>query len=175
MTNLLPILELSENWGINTNIFETNVINLAVVIGFVIVLVGDAFKSLLLKRKESILLNLKEAEIRAEKAQELFLTTKNKLEEAIIQAKEIDIESKILVQNEKNKFQIEFENNIKQLEKLKNLTIALQQQKIRNQISQKIIILALKKVNQKLKTRCDQNFQNLINNFYITLFRNSKL
>ena len=29
MTNLIPILKLSENWGINLNIFETNIINLA--------------------------------------------------------------------------------------------------------------------------------------------------
>lgn len=146
-----------------------------VVIGVVIFIIGDALKSLLLKRKESILLNLTEAETRAENAQKLFLTTKNQFQEAILKAKEIDLESKILVQNERNKFQIEFENNIQQLEKLKNITITLQEQKIRNQISQKIILLALKKVNQKLKTRCDQNFQNSINNFYITLFRNSKL
>lgn len=29
MTQIIPLFELSQNWGINTNIFETNIINLA--------------------------------------------------------------------------------------------------------------------------------------------------
>nr|AYC63855.1 ATP synthase CF0 subunit I [Dichotomosiphon tuberosus] len=150
-------------------------ISLIIVIVIVIFIIGDAFKSVLLKRKESILLNLKEAEIRADNAQKLFINAKNKLEEAINKTKEIDLETKILVQNEKIKYKNEINNNIKQLKKLKELTISFKKQKVQNQISKEIIILTLENIKQKLQIRCDKNFQNSINNFYITLFRKLKL
>jgi F-type H+-transporting ATPase subunit b len=49
-------------FGFNTNILETNVINLAVVIAVVVSVVGDAVRELLKNRKETIINNLREAD-----------------------------------------------------------------------------------------------------------------
>jgi F0F1-type ATP synthase membrane subunit b/b' len=65
-----------KNWfnffrlGFNTNILETNVINLAVVIAVVVSVVGDAVRELLKNRKETIINNLREADNRANEALE---------------------------------------------------------------------------------------------------------
>ena len=66
----LNIMPLAEGFGFNTNIFETNVINLAAVLGIVITFVGPNLTALLEDRKKTILNNLEEANQRALDAQE---------------------------------------------------------------------------------------------------------
>ena len=53
---------LDQEFGINTNILETNIINLTVVIGVLIYVGGDVLNSLLKTRKENILKSLTDAE-----------------------------------------------------------------------------------------------------------------
>ena len=61
---------------------------------------------------------------------------------------------------------------IQRLEYLKKETLIFQQQKTLNLLSKKIIQLSLSQAQKKLKSCTDIKFQNSINNFYITLFRN---
>ena len=61
---------LDQEFGINTNILETNIINLTVVIGVLIYVGGDVLNSLLKTRKENILKSLTDAE---QKYQEIDL------------------------------------------------------------------------------------------------------
>ena len=48
-------LPLGEGFGINTNLLETNILNLSVVIGVLVYFGGDVLSSLLTNRKELIL------------------------------------------------------------------------------------------------------------------------
>jgi len=66
----LSKLPLGTEFGFNGNILETNIINLAVVIGIVVSFGGDALRSLLENRRQTILNNLQEAEQRAQEAQQ---------------------------------------------------------------------------------------------------------
>jgi hypothetical protein len=63
-------LIFAEHFGFNTNLLETNVLNLAVVLAVVVTYVGDALRGLLANRKQNILNNFQEAEQRASEAQE---------------------------------------------------------------------------------------------------------
>ena len=53
---------MRQGFGFNTNLFETNVLNLAVVVGIVVTVVGDAVQSLLDQRRQNILSTLAEAD-----------------------------------------------------------------------------------------------------------------
>jgi F-type H+-transporting ATPase subunit b len=66
----LVLIFSGHGFGFNTNILETNVINLAVVIAVVVSVVGDAVRELLKNRKETIINNLREADNRANEALE---------------------------------------------------------------------------------------------------------
>jgi len=55
--------------GINTNIFETNLINLSIVVAVVVVLGGDALRELLTKRRLNVLSNFETANNRYKAAQ----------------------------------------------------------------------------------------------------------
>ena len=60
---------MRHGFGLNTNLFETNVLNLAVVVGVVVTVVGDAVQSLLNQRRQNILSTLAEADKKAREAQ----------------------------------------------------------------------------------------------------------
>ena len=66
---------MRNGFGLNTNLFETNVLNLAVVVGVVVTVVGDALSTLLKQRRETILSTLQEADNKA-------IESKNRLDEA---------------------------------------------------------------------------------------------
>ena len=83
------IFPIGHGFGINTNIFETNIINLAAVIGVVISFVGSNLTAILDERKKTIVNNLEEANQRALEAAEKLTIAKTQLEAAKKKAKEI--------------------------------------------------------------------------------------
>ena len=75
-------LLLAGHFGFNTNLLETNVLNLAVVLAIVLTYVGDAIRGLLENRKQTILTNFREADQRATEAQDRLRQAQVELEQA---------------------------------------------------------------------------------------------
>lgn len=165
-------MNLTESFGINTNIFDTNIINLAVVIAIVISFVGDALKSLLKNREQLIISNIQEAVKREEEAIEKLNNAQQKLISSQQKVTEIKQQSLVTAEMEKEKYKKQTVDDIERLKKLKQDTILFQQQKAIKQLSKQVINLALKQVYTKIENRYDRLFQNSVNNFYIALFRN---
>ena len=171
--NVLSLLFSAHGFGFNTNLFETNVINLSAVIAIVVSFVGDAVKELLKTRKETILNNLQEADNRALEAQEKLLQAKAQLSLAQKKATEIHEQGIAAAEQERKRCLKQAEEDAERQEKLKQDTIRLQQQKAIQQISQQIVSLALQQVRQKLKTGANSNFHILVNNLKIALLKNT--
>ncbi len=171
---LFTNLPLGEGFGFNTNILETNIINLAVVLAVVITFVGDALRSLLENRKQTVLNNLREADQRASEAQEKLNQAQAQLELAKKKATEIREQGITTAEQEKLQTIRQAEKDVVRLEELKDETIKLQQQKALSQISQQVVSLALTKVREKLKKSLDDSFHSSVNNFNIVLLTNYK-
>lgn len=167
-------LPSGEGFGFNTNILETNIINLSVVIAIVISFVGDALRSLLENRKQTILKNLLEADQRANEAQEKLNKAQIQLEFAEKKASEIREQGILTAEQEKKQSIRQFEQDSIRLEELKQETLRFQQQKAISQISQKVVLLALNQVREKLNNRLDAALHSSVNNFNIVLFTNYK-
>ena len=146
---------------------------LLVVIGVVISFVGDAFRSLLNNRQELILSNLNEADRRAEKAQEDFNEAKLQFEVAKRKTVEIAEQALINLNKEKDNAQLQTEEMIRRLEKLKEEALLSQQKKALKSLSKEFIQYSLTQVQKKLQSRVDFKFQVAMTNFYIALIRNS--
>ncbi|RYE05232.1 MAG: hypothetical protein EOP33_06975 [Rickettsiaceae bacterium] len=170
----LLFLKLGEGFGFNGNILETNIINLAVVIGIVVSLGGDALKSLLENRKQTILENLKEADQRAQEAAQQLTQAKSQLESAEKKAADIGIQGKKTAEQEKEQFIRQIQEDVERLEQVKQETLQLQQQKAVKQVSQQVVSLALNKVKEKLNNRSDAAFYTSVTKFNIALFTNYK-
>jgi len=134
--------------------------------------VGEALHSLLENRQQLILANLDEANKRAQKAQEKLSEAKSQFEAARLKAEEIAKQGIINLNKDKNNSQIQTEEMIQRLDKLKKETLLSQQQKALQLLSKKVIQSSLMQVQSKLQDRIDSKFQTSINNFYIALLRN---
>ena len=153
--NLMEInyIFFGHGFGINTNIIETNIINLAVVIAVVITFVGDALRELLENRKKTILQNICAADARAQEVQEKMNKAILQLEKAKEKAVEIREQGIIAAQREKNSCIEQAEEETNRLKQTKQSAIRLQQQKAIQQISQQIVLLSVKQVRDQLKLK----------------------
>lgn len=152
-------------FGFNTNILETNVINLAVVIAVVVSVVGDAVRELLKSRKETILSNLNEADKRASEALEKRNLAVEKLEQAKQKAKQIFDQAKISAEQEKALCISEAELEKKRMIQAKEDTINLYRQRAVDVITSQIVRLAIGKVRSKFVSQSTARFQWSVNHF----------
>jgi F-type H+-transporting ATPase subunit b len=171
----LAEVPLEKGFGFNGNILETNIINLSVVIGVVVSFGGDALRSLVENRRQSILSTLQQAEEKAKVAQQKLMEAKTQLELAQQKAIEIREQGNKSAEKEKSNLTSQTEQDILRLEELKKETLGLNQQKAVAQVSQKVINLALTQVREKLKYRLDATFHESVNNFNIVLFTNYRV
>nr|YP_009106407.1 CF0 subunit I of ATP synthase [Fusochloris perforata]AIT95153.1 CF0 subunit I of ATP synthase [Fusochloris perforata] len=173
---LAEIAEISEEkgFGFNGNILETNILNLAVVLAIVISFVGDALRSLLENRKQTIVNNLEEAEKKSSEARERLSQAKAQLEQSKNKAVEIRQQGLVTAEQEKKQCIRQTAEDIARLEDLKSQTLRVQQQKAIAQVSQQVISLAITQVKEKLKKKLNAPFHDSVNNFNIVLFTNYK-
>ena len=167
-------LMLAGHFGFNTNILDTNVLNLAVVLAIVITYVGDALRGLLANRKQTILNNFREADQRASEAQERLNQARIQLDQAKTKAQQIGEQALITVEQEKKQFVRQTQEDIKRLGILQQETLKFEQQKAQNQLAQKLVRLALHQVREKLQQRLNNSLHSAVNNFQIVLFTNYK-
>ena len=159
----------NEGFGFNGNILETNIINLSVVIGVVVSFGGDALRSLLDTRKETILKNFEEAKQRSEEAREKLALAAKEVENAKIKANEITQQTASLLDKERQMYAQQLESETKRLATLKEETLTFQEQRAKFQISNQIIALAVEKVEQTIQSRLTPRLHDSVNNFNILL------
>ena len=117
---------LDQEFGINTNILETNIINLTVVIGVLIYVGGDVLNSLLQTRKENILKSLTDAEQKYQETLDALNSAKETLASAKQKAVDINNESVRSIE-QRNAFLIsKADEDMKRLEESQQTTIALE-------------------------------------------------
>ena len=97
----LVVFPLGEEFGFNGNILETNIINLSVVIAIVVSFGGDALRSLLENRRESIVMTLQQADQRAKEAEQKLVDAKNRLQLAKRRGEEIRHQGKESAERER--------------------------------------------------------------------------
>lgn len=175
IVTLFTQIPAGESFGFNFNIFETNLINLSVVIGVVVSFVGNALRSLLENRKQTIVNNLEEADNKAKEAQEKLTKAKTRLEAAKSKALEIKNQGAITAEQEKKQCISQTEQDALRLEQVKQETIQFQQQKAISQVSQQVIAIALTKVREKLSNQLNPDFHSSVNNKNLALFTKYKV
>jgi F-type H+-transporting ATPase subunit b len=105
-----------EGFGLNTNILETNVINIALLVGLLIYSFTDVVKSTLKEREDSISLNLDTAANKLIFANQQFKDAEETLSSIRLKAKELKIQTikqkEQLVTSEIQKFKNELVSEI---------------------------------------------------------------
>jgi F-type H+-transporting ATPase subunit b len=167
----MEILSLAHGgFGINTNIFETNIINLAAVVGIVVTFVGNNLSALLDERKKTILSNLEEANQRALDAQEKLNKAKEQLEAAKKKAQEIREEGITRATSEINTVVSQHEIRLAKLDEFKNETVQFYQQKAFKEAYLYVVSRIMNRVRERLSRGLDSSYHVVVNNFYVSRF-----
>jgi F-type H+-transporting ATPase subunit b len=144
---------LGEGFGINTNLFETNVINLAVVIGVLVYFGGDVLSTILKNRQDSITKSVTDAELRFQEATKKLEDAKAQLQVAKTKAEEIRAQGLVTAQQSAKTLLERAQEDITRLEESKQSTIRVEEEKVVAQICEQISSLALSKAAASVKTR----------------------
>ena len=166
----MTIFPIGHGFGINTDIFETNIINLAAVIGIVISFVGSNLTAVLEDRKKTILNNLQEATQRALEAEEKLNQARTQLELAKKKAEEIRAEGISRATQEINTVVSQHEIRLSKLQEFKQETLSFYQQKAFKEAYLYIISRIMTRVREKLNNGLDSTYHVVVNNFYVSRF-----
>ena len=142
-----------EGFGINTNLLETNVLNLTVVIGVLWVVGKDVLSSLLTERKRKIVQTLQDVENRFQDAQLKLEKAKKNLSEAQAKAKVLQSQSRTTAEETRKNSLLRGTFEVTRLEETKKSTLDLEKQKLRNEMRSLLTAGALQKAVDKMKQK----------------------
>ena len=154
----LPYLA-TEGFGLNLNIFETNVLNWAVVVFGLYKFLPGFLGKMLQKRREGILLELKEAEDRFQSANKAL--EKAKVDLSLAEKKASQIKSDSLKRVEAIKIESE-KKAIEEMSRIKQSAISdesLEASRAISQLRKEAVELAISKALDVLPNKLDQNTQ----------------
>jgi F-type H+-transporting ATPase subunit b len=149
----MHILSLSEGLGFNTDVFETNVLNLAVVLYVVVNNLGETFSGVLDTRRERIVQSLARADEKYNAAQEALQKAQQRLEDAKQRAASIRTDGTTTVQQVVALVGQKASDELARLEEMKNATFSLAEQKATRQVQTQLVTLALAKAETKIASR----------------------
>jgi len=160
--NLFSLICESEGFQLNTNLFETNVLNLSVVLGVLVYYGKAALGDLIQNRKENILRSLQDAENKFKEAEENLSFSKKNFESAKLKAEQIRSQGVILSSQAAKALIEKVEEDITRL-KASNLSlIKLEEEKSINDICQKLSQFAISKSIEKINKRINSTSQKKI-------------
>nr|YP_009326902.1 ATP synthase subunit b [Codium simulans]ANJ70841.1 ATP synthase subunit b [Codium simulans] len=154
-------------------VFKIRFLN--IVLTIIIYFVGDTLQSILQNRKQTILLNIQEAENREQEAKRNLLFAKEAFRKA--QQKVVTIQQNRVQTIQQDDYNIK-QNTQQQIDKLyqvKQEIILLQRQKLVKEILKHIIDATFENVYQKLEKNYTLEFQKEVLDAYITFFCNYQI
>nr|QYB22391.1 ATP synthase CF0 subunit I [Saxegothaea conspicua] len=159
---------------LNTNILETNIINLSVVLGVLIYFGKGVLSNILDNRKNIILTTIRNSE-------ELCKSATNQLEQARVRLREVErrageirINGYSQIKREKEDFIDATSANLEQLEDSKNETIRLEQQRVIEQVQQQVSRQAVQRALRTLNIRLNSELHLRTIDHHIGLLRAMK-
>jgi F-type H+-transporting ATPase subunit b len=150
---------LGEGFGFNGDILETNILNLAVVLGILFYFGGDFLSSLLKNRKETIMKSLQDAEKRYQEALEQLSQAKAQLEGAQAKAESIRLQGQKAAQDLADQLRKAAAKDAARLDENKQLMLQLEEEKAVSQVCQEVIRLALAQARLTLQDKLNPAMQ----------------
>jgi F-type H+-transporting ATPase subunit b len=165
MENWISSLILSretEGFGLNTDILETNLINIIILIVLLVYVLGNFLKENLSSRQEQIISSIQDGEKRLNEANERLAEAKAQWAQAQIIIEEIKSQTK---RSRASLLESEFNQANQDLsQRFNNILMILRyrEQQVFNDVMKQVSELALNQVTSKLQTQLGKTEQSLI-------------
>nr|YP_010336626.1 ATP synthase CFO B subunit subunit I [Rhodospora sordida]UNJ15032.1 ATP synthase CFO B subunit subunit I [Rhodospora sordida] len=162
--NFITIVEEHslKEFGINTNILDTNVINLAILITLLVYVGKQAVSSLLDNRQQKVLNSLQEAEERQQQANVRLAEAQTQLAQTQIIISEIKKEAEITAQQVRESTFNQGKLDIERLVASGKVSILSAEVQVKKKLLQQVATLALERVLAQLKSEISAKMQSKI-------------
>ncbi|MFB2839165.1 F0F1 ATP synthase subunit B [Floridanema evergladense] len=155
----------SGGFGLNLNLLETNLINLAILIGVLFYLGRNIVTNILTERKKGILETIAEAETRQRQAAEALADQQQKLAQAQAEAERIRKEAEATAQAAKESILAQAAKEEENLRKKANEDLNTETERVLAELRQRVSALAIQRVESQLNSVLDESAQQqLVNN-----------
>lgn len=151
-------------FGINTNILETNLINLAILVGLLVYFGKKTFVQLLNDRKENIAQAIRDVEEQQRKAAAALAQEQQNLAQAQVQAERIRQEAEQRAQEAQKAIAAQAEIDLQRLKDLASQDLSSKQQMAIAELRRRVTAMALERAESRLTQRLDDAAQEAIIN-----------
>jgi F-type H+-transporting ATPase subunit b len=146
----------------NPDIFEANVVNLVILVSGIVYLGGNALSAVLTERQQKILGAIQEAEERLQQAVTRLAESEKQLEQAQIVITSIRTDAETAAKQIKSSILNDGKTEIERLTSSAKSQIVTIEAKVRKQISDYVVALALKRVTLQLEAKLNSSLQQQI-------------
>jgi len=148
--------------SIYPDIFESNVINITILLGGIIKLGSEALGNSLATRQENILGAIKEAEERLQQANARLAESEKQLEQAQLVIQSIKSDAEVTARQVKSGILTDGKAEIERLTTTAKAQIVTIEGRVRKLISEYVVTLAIKRVTLQLQGKLTSNLQQQI-------------
>lgn len=135
------------SFGINTDIFETNIINLVIFVGFIFVVLSKSLTETLETRQQKVISSIQEAEDRLQQAQIRLTEAEKQLDQISMIVDSIKTEAETAGSKLKTSILTQGKEDIDRLTTNAKLTIANTEVQVKRQILQQVTTLVIQRVS----------------------------
>ena len=135
------------SFGINTDIFETNIINLVIFVGFIFVVLSKSLTETLETRQQKVISSIQEAEDRLQQAQRRFTEAEKQLDQISMIVDSIKTEAETAGSKLKTSILTQGKEDIDRLTTNAKLTITNTEVQVKRQILQQVTTLVIQRVS----------------------------
>lgn len=146
-------------FGLNLDIFETNLINLAILVGILVYFGRKVLGQVLSDRRAKIAEAIQEAEDRQKKAAANLAEQQKKLAEAKTTAERIRKEAAERAKTAQAAIMAQTEKDIQRLKETAAQDLSSEQQRVISELKQRIAALAMERAESQLKAQLDESKQ----------------
>jgi len=143
--------ETAGGFGISSDILGSNVINLVIIIGLLVVYGGKFLGNLLTERRNRIAEEIQEAENRASVAAKALAQGKENLNQAQVKAKQIKSDAESSAEKLREEILVQGQKDIERMKATAVQELDSERAKVVAGLKQRIAVLALEKAEQQLK------------------------
>ena len=148
--------------SLNTDIFETNVINIAILAGGLFYLLSGALSESLSERQQKILGAIQESEERLEEATSRLTESETQLAQAQMVIETIQKDAQQTAQQVKSSILTDGKAEIERLTATAKAQIGTVEARVRKQISDYVATLALQRITMQLEGKLNSSLQQQI-------------
>ncbi|MCC0176576.1 F0F1 ATP synthase subunit B [Waterburya agarophytonicola K14] len=151
--------EVESGFGLNLNIFETNLINLTLLVGILVYFGKPVLTNVLSERRSKIAEQIKAVEQKQKQAEVTLAKEQKKLEEAQAIAAQIRSDATTNAQKARETILAQGEKEVQRLKEMAGKDLSSEQEKAIAQLRERVVALSLEKASSQIGTLLNDEAQ----------------